>query len=305
MHTIAVTGATGSIGKQLAFSLLERGITVRAVGRHAGRLVPLTAKGAQARVGDLADTAFLAETFRGADAVFVMIPPNYGAADARGFQRQTAASLTDAIARAGVPRAVALSSLGGEVPSGTGPVAGLHDFEDSLKTISGLSLVFLRPAFFMENHLAGIPFIKSAGIYGGTIRADLAMPMVATRDIAAVAAELLATPTSSGRVVRYILGPRDYTHRETTAILGATIGKPDLAYAEFPASDYRNGMMGAGLSPSVADQIIELNDAINAGRLQAPRMTEATTPTTLEAFAREVFAPAYRGAPESAGDAHR
>lgn len=191
---------------------------------------------------------------------------------------------------------VALSSIGANLPSGTGPIVGLHDFEEMLKSIPKLSVVALRPAFFMENHLASIPLIKNAGINGSAARADVARAMIATRDIAAVAAEYLIAPAFDGYTVRELLGPRDYTYREATSILGAAIGKPDLAYVEFSYEDFHKGILGAGFSPSAADALVESTRAHNEGRIQSTvsRNESNTTPTTLEVFAREVFAPAYQ-----------
>ncbi|HEX9592118.1 MAG TPA: SDR family NAD(P)-dependent oxidoreductase [bacterium] len=293
---VTITGASGNIGKALAERLLQDGVTIRAAARHAERLAPLTAKGAEAWVGDLGDTAFLAEALRDAGAAFVMIPPHVDVPDLRADQRRIAASLAEALQTAGVSRVVALSSLGADLPSGTGPIAGLHEFEERLQAVPGLSVVALRPTFFMENHLASIDLIKSAGINGSAAGADVAMAMIATRDIAAVAAEYLLAPTFAGYAVRELLGPRDYTHREATAILGAAIGKPDLAYAEFSYEDFRNGLVGAGFSASVADAYVEMYLALNEGRIQraVTRTASNTTPTTLEEFAREVFVPAYQ-----------
>ena len=295
-HLVTVTGATGNIGRALADRLLQRGIKIRAVARQAEKLAPLAAKGAEARPGDIANTAFLTEAFRGAEAVFAMIPPHYRAPDLRAYHLRIAASLTEAMQVAGVPRVVALSSSGASRPSGTGPIADLHTFEERLTSTPRLSVVALRPTLFMEDHLDSIPLIKSAGINGSAARADVPLAMIATRDIAAVAAEYLMAPTFEGYVVRDLLGPRDYTHREATAILGAAIGKPDLAYVELSYEDFRQGLLGAGFSASAADAYVEMYTAINDGRIQSTVRREAsnTTPTTLEEFARQVFAPAYQ-----------
>lgn len=295
-HLFTLTGATGNIGKALAERLLQSGVKIRAVARNAEKLVPLTARGAEARVGYLENTAFLTEAFFGADAVFAMIPPHSNVPDLRADQLRIAASLAAALKAARVSRVVALSSSGASLPSGTGPIAGLHEFEKELKSIPGLSVVALRPTFFMENHLAAIHLIKSAGINGSAACADVALAMIATRDIAAVAADYLMTPTFGGYVVRELLGPRDYTHREASTILGAAIGKLDLAYVEVSYKDFRKGLLGAGFSASVADAYIEMYTAINEGRIQSTmsRNASSTTPTTLEEFARKVFAPAYQ-----------
>ena len=294
-HLVTITGATGHVGKALAEQLLQSGVKIRAVGRDANKLAPLTARGAEARAGDIENTAFLTEAVLGADAVFAMTPPNLNAPDLAAHQLRTAASLVEALKAAGVPRVVALSSAGASLPSGTGPIAGLHKFEELLKSVPGLSVIALRPTSFMENHLASIPLIKNAGINGGAARADVALSMIATRDIAAVAAEYLIAPAFNGYATRELLGPRDYTYREATSILGAAIGKPDLAYVEFSHEDFRNGLLGAGFSESVAGAFVEMFAAINEGRIQSTtsRNQSNTTLTTLEEFASEVFAPAY------------
>lgn len=294
-HLVTITGATGNIGKALAERLLQSGVKVRAVGRSAERLAPLTALGAVACIGEIENTVFLTEAFRGADAVFAMIPPQLNAPDLQAYQLQLATSLSEGLKKADVSRVVALSSAGANLPSGTGPIAGLYKFEALLKSTPKLSAVVLRPAFFMENHLASIHLIKSAGINGSAVHIDLALPMIATRDIAAAAAEYLMAPTFNGYTVRELLGPRNYTSREATSILGAAIGKPDLAYVEFSYEDFRNALLGAGFSASMADAFVEMETAFNEGRIQATvnRDESNTTPTTFEEFAREVFAPAY------------
>jgi uncharacterized protein YbjT (DUF2867 family) len=265
--------------------------------RNKEKFSALAEKGAEGRVGDLTDTTFLTEAFHGSDAVFAMIPPDPAASDIRADQRGIAERLIEAIKAAGVTHVVALSSIGGGLSEGTGPIAGLHDFEELLKPVPNLSVVVLRPTYFMENFLHSIPMIKSSGINGSTIRGDVPLAMIATRDIAAAAAEYLATPTFSGYTVHDLLGPRDYTFREATSIFGTAIGKPDLPYVEFPQVDYRKGLIGAGFSESVADAYVEMETAIDDGRIQATvtRNESNTTPTTLEEFARDTFAPTYQG----------
>jgi hypothetical protein len=67
---------------------------------------------------------------------------------------------------------------------------------------------------------------------------------------------------------------------------------------DFPYDDFRRGLLGAGCSESAVDAFTAFVEAANAGRFEEGLRRDAasTTPTTLEAFAREVFAPAYRRA---------
>ena len=289
-----VTGASGKVGGEVARRLLAAGKSVRAVARNVGNIKGL--KGAEVKAGALEDRAFLTEAFRGAAGVFAMVPPDYTASDMEARQHAVAESVTASLRDAGVTHAVSLSSIGAEVPAGTGPIAHLHAFEGLLNAVPGLNVVHVRATYFMENQLANIGIIKTAGISGGTLKANLSFPMTATRDIGAVVAEILGSPTFQGRSVRYVLGPREYTPAETTRILGAAIGRADLKYVEFPEADARQSMIGGGLSANVAELFLEMNRAINSGLVKGePRSAANTTPTTLEEFAKTVFAPAFAG----------
>ena len=76
-----VTGATGNTGSAVANHLLAEGKKVRGIGRSAERLQRLAQKGAEPFVADVTDSQALTRAFQGAEAVYVMIPPDYSAAD--------------------------------------------------------------------------------------------------------------------------------------------------------------------------------------------------------------------------------
>jgi uncharacterized protein YbjT (DUF2867 family) len=292
-----VSGASGNIGKAVALALLAQGKAVRVIGRAADKLAPLVAKGAEAAIGSLDDVAFLSKALAGARGAFLMIPPNHVAPDFPAYQRRISEAMAKAVAASGLRHAVSLSSIGAHQPAGLGPITGLHHHEQRLRQHAGVALLHLRPAFFMENHLATLPLIKGMGIYGSPIPADLVFPQIATRDIAAVVAKRLAALDFSGDSTLELLGPADLTMSATTRALGTAIGKPELPYVQFPYDDARKAMVGAGLSPSMADQYIEMHQGFAAG-LAAPaqaRSAATSTPTTITQFAKDVFAPAYHG----------
>lgn len=293
-----ICGATGNVGSRIAETLLAAGAPVRAIARERVRLGPLAAKGAEPWPGDLGETRFLAKAFAGARAAFVMIPPKHDAPDYRAYQNRIGETLASALSGAGVPRVVSLSSVGAHQSGGTGPIAGLHHVEARLDGLRDTAVVHLRPGYFMENHLWSIPLIRAQGRNGSLVRPDVPIPMVAAKDIAEEAARLLLEETFSGRSVRYLLGPRDLTLSAATRILGEAIGKPDLKYVQIFEEEARRGMDAAGMSRSVADAMIEMEHAFNAGTIRATqeRNAENTTRTTLEEFARTVFARAYQAA---------
>lgn len=293
-----ICGATGNVGSKIAGALLAGGEAVRVIGRERVRLGPLAGKGAEPFPGDIGDGAFLERAFAGARAAFVMLPPKYDAENVRDYQRHVAEAIVSALSKTRVPRVVALSSIGAHLTEGTGPILGLHELEAKLGGLRDAAVVHLRPAYFMENHLWSIPVIRTQGINGSPIRPDASIPMIATKDIADAAARLLRDGTVAGHSVRYLLGPRDMTMSEATRILGEAIGIPGLKYIQFPEGEVRKTMTGMGMSGSVVEAMLEMERGFNAGRIRPTRErdAESTTPTTLEEFARTVFARAYKTA---------
>ena len=296
MTRIAVTGATGQIGHALVAILRQQGHEVRAIGRSAERLAGVAALGAVPAVGSLDDPRFAAAAFRGADAVFAMHPPDYTHPDPDGRADRIIEAIGVGLQVARVRFAVSLSSIGAEQAAGNGPIAILHRLEQRLEQVPALSLVHLRPTWFFENFLMAIGLIHQTGANGGPWDPDVPVPMIATRDIAAVAAGLLTGPPPKETLVRELHGPRDHTLREATAILGAAIGKPDLAYVRVGDEEAKNGLTAIGLSPASASAIVEMIRGFSERRIGplAPRSAATTTPTGLEEFARTVFAPAFR-----------
>ncbi|HUK52412.1 MAG TPA: NmrA family NAD(P)-binding protein [Candidatus Binatia bacterium] len=292
----AITGATGNTGKVIAQKLLAAGQKVRVIGRSAEKLQPFAAQGAEVFTGSVDDAAAMTRAFTGASAVYAMLPPSMTSKDYRADQDRISDALAAAIAQAGVKYAVALSSVGADKPSKTGPVVGVRLLEQKLNAISGLNVLHLRPGYFMENLLPQIGVIRSMGMAAGPLKNDLPVPMIATRDIGEYAAERLARLDFSGQQSRELLGPADVTMKQAAAALGQAIGKPGLSYTHAPAIMLKPAMVAMGMSSNVVDLLLEMSDALNSGYMVAlePRTPENSTPTTIDWFAANVFAPAFQ-----------
>jgi uncharacterized protein YbjT (DUF2867 family) len=237
----------------------------------------------------------LARAFEGSAGAFLLIPPEYKAPDLRAWQNDLGARLSKAVTTAGV-RVVFLSNINADREEGTGSILGLHDMEERLNGLGIPEVTHLRPTMFMETHLMAIGPIARYGVYGGAFEPNTQLPMIATKDVGEIAAELLAGGAFGQRRIRALLGPRDYTMTEAARILGTAIGKPDLKYVQLPYDEVRKAMLGTGESASYADAVLELVRSFNEGRLRAmrqPRTAQNTTPTTLQEFADEVFRKAY------------
>jgi uncharacterized protein YbjT (DUF2867 family) len=222
-----------------------------------------------------------------------MLPP----ITSREDQKRESNAIAKALTKSGLRYAVQLSSYGAHVPEGTGPVTGLHSSEQKLNAIGSLNVLHLRAAYFMENNLAAISMIQGMGIFGHALLPDLKLPMMATRDVGNYAAQRLLDLEFSGKKTCELLGERDLSMAEATAIIARGIGKPDLRYVQFPYDQVQRVLEQTGMPPKKAAVYIEMFKAINAGVLaaQETRSRENTTPTSFEHFVQDVFAPAYHG----------
>ena len=291
-----VLGASGNTGHIVAKNLLARGQKVRAVGRNATHLQPLAAQGAEIFIGDVTDASALTKAFHQADSAYVMIPPDPTGADFRAFQERASDAIASAAQNAGVKNIVSLSSFGADKPSGTGPVVGLHNLEQKLNQIDGANVLHLRAGYFMENTLGQVGAIRMAGSAVGPVSPRLLLPMIATRDIGAAAADALVRLAFQGKQTQELHGQRDLDYSEAASIIGKAIGKPDLGYIQAPDNQVRTAMLQIGMSDNLAGLILEMAAALNSGHMRAleSRSTTNTTPTKFETFVAEAFVPAYQ-----------
>src|SRR6266849_3474725 len=288
-----ILGASGNTSSIVADFLLSKGKKVRVVGRDSGRLQRFVDKGVEAFTADLSDAAALTKAFSGARAAYLMLPP----LNSREEQERQSDAISKAVKESGLRYAVHLSSYSAHVSEGTGPVTGLHSSEQKLNAIGGLNVLHLRAAYFMENNLAAIDMIHEIGLFGHALLPDLKLPMIATRDVGDYAAQRLLDLDFSGKQTRELLGERDLSMTEATAVIARGIGKPDLRYQQFPYDQVKQVLTEMGVPPKGAAMYIEMFQAINAGVLaaQEPRSPQNSTPTSFEKFVQDVFAAAYHG----------
>lgn len=294
-----VIGASGNTGHVVARTLLSRGHKVRAVARMAARLQPLTSQGAEVFPCDITDSGQLIRALEGSEAAYVMIPPAITSSDVRTFQERVSDSIATAVAKAGVPFVVSLSSLGADKAAGTGPVVGLHNLEQKLNRIDRLNVLHLRAGYFMENTLGQVSAIRMMGSTAGPLRPDLKLAMIAARDVGTAAAEALLALDCKGKQTRELLGQRDLDMREVASLIGRAIGKPGLGYMQASDEQFRAALIHSGMSGNMADLILEMSKALNSGHMKSlePRHSKNTTPTSYEAFVAEQFLPRYQEQP--------
>ncbi|KAF2507030.1 NAD(P)H-binding protein [Flavobacterium zhairuonense] len=262
---ITISGSLGNVSKPLVQKLVASGHEVTVISSSSDRSEAIEALGAKPAIGSVSDVLFLEKSFAGADAVYVMTPPNMGGSNILANMTEAGNAFAKAIKNSDVKRVVMLSSIGADLPKGTGPIAGLYNIEKIYETLENTSITFLRAGFFYTNFYHDVPMIKGAGIIGSNFPASTVIPYVHPQDIATAVAEELEK-TGSGKNVRYIVSdvrkPGD-----AAKVLGEAIGKPDLPWIEFTDEQALNGMAQAGLPEEIAGLYTEMGTGLKSGAI--------------------------------------
>ncbi|MGZ3939097.1 MAG: NAD(P)H-binding protein [Flavisolibacter sp.] len=289
-----ITGAAGHISKPLSEKLLAAGHEVTVIGRNAENLKPLTDKGARPAIGSVEDVDFLKKAFAGADAVYLMVPPQYAGSDLDSY-RQLGTRYAEAIKANNIKYAVTLSSIGAHLPQGCGPVSGLYLEEQELNKLTDVNILHVRPGFFYLNFLGIIPMVKGMNIIGGNYGdGEAKMVFSHPNDIAAAIAQALLNLSFKGHSVQYLASDVRATS-EVARQIGTSIGKPDLPWIGFTDQQALDGMIQAGMPEGMAGQYAEMGNAMRTGRMWEDfwnKQPKEFGKTKLEDFAKE-FAAVY------------
>lgn len=291
---IIVTGSLGHISKPLVEKLTASKHDVTVISSSSARTAEIEALGAVAAVGSVSDQAFVTATFKGADAVYTMVPPTFAAANWKQHIAGIGKIYANAIAETGVKYVVNLSSMGAHMAEGCGPVSGLYFVEQALNALEGVNVKHLRPGFFFYNFLANTGMVKHMGIIGGNYGEGAKLVLANPADIADAAAEELLALSFTGKSVRYVASDEKTTD-EIATILGEAIGKPDLKWVNFSDEQTMGGMLQNGVPEDVAKNYAEMGAAMRSGEMASDYLKNQPVvfgKTVFEAFA-PVFAAVY------------
>jgi len=250
---------------------------VAAMTSRPGHTVP----GLRTVQGDFAQPDALVAAFQGFDTVFLLQPLT---------PRMVAFGLNAVAAAqaAGVKRIVR-SSGGGAASDSPFSLPRAHGTVDDAVRASGLAWTLLRPTSFMQNHLTyNTAAIRSGALYAP--HGDGATSLIDARDIAEVAALVLADPDAHLGRAYDLTGAQSLTDAEQMAIIAEAIGRP-VAYVDVPESAASEAMAGMGFPELLVDWVMSLNAIIKAGYAagQSPDVQSllGKAPRTFAAFARE------------------
>ncbi len=286
---IVVTTPTGNIGSKLSERLLEAGQDLVVVARDAAKVAALAERGAEVIVGSHADPEIMKLATQGADALFLVAPPNMVSEDLVSEYRNYAEAAAEAIRANKIDHVVHLSSVGAEKDGGTGPILGLHHNEKILAEVAE-NIVQLRPGYFMENTLWQAQSIQQAGSMFTSFQDDTPIPMIATADIAERAAELLTRSDWEGEKIVELQGPEDISYGQIAGILTEVLEKP-VAHTTVSSEQLKESLAQMGASAHIGDLFVELAEGVESKHVafQEPRGSETRTPTDYRQFAETVF----------------
>lgn len=275
---IIVTGSLGNISQPLTATLIARGHQVTVVSSDAKKQTAIEALGASAAIGSIADVDFLTNTFKGADAVYAMIPLSFTEPDLSAYMHRMAQNYAAALKEAGTKRIVVMSGWAADLVKGEN-VEHLFDGLDA-------SITIMRPGSFYTNFYQSIDLIKGKGLIGkfltlrysglwalltgktgllmGNYGGDDRIVFVSPKDIAdAVAEELLLQPKE--KTIRYV-GSEEMTCNEAAKIIGSAVGKPWLKWVLLPDKEMLQGLKMAKVPEKLAETLVEMQAAMHSGK---------------------------------------
>lgn len=268
---IVLTGSLGNISKPLTEELLQKGHAVTVISSTSERKSAIEALGAKAAIGTMQDVNFLSQTFKGADAVYLMetldhstfTDPNI---DIIAGITAIGRNYKQAVENSGVKNIVLLSSVGAHTNTGNGSLVMHYEVENILKQLpEEFHIKFMRPAGFFTNIYRSLKTIRQKGVIISNYGGDQKEPWVSPLDIAAAIAEEIEKPFT-GREVRYIASD-EVSPNEIAKVLGESIGNPELKWVEISDEELLNGMLAFGMNPQIAKGFVEMQAAQGTGTL--------------------------------------
>jgi uncharacterized protein YbjT (DUF2867 family) len=237
---ILVTTA-GKVGSETVRLLRERDVPVRVLVRDPAKAAALAEAGAEIAKGDLDVPAAIDDAMTGVSAV-VLVSPAVPAQEL---------NVVASAARAGTGHVVKATSKA----SADSPIARRRwqaEIEAGLAA-SGIPHTLLRSNAYMQNVLALAPAIAKTSSFGsaaGKGRSGL----VDARDVAAVAAEIAASPAAHAGQTYWLTGPGLISNYDVAAVLSKLLGRT-ITYRELTIEENTETMIRAG----VPEQIAQMN----------------------------------------------
>jgi uncharacterized protein YbjT (DUF2867 family) len=293
---IVVTTPTGNIGRQLLKLLLDSGEAVRVIAREPTRLAAEVRGRVEVVEGSHGDLATVNRAFQGARALLWIPPPSPRSASVEAAYLDFTRPACEALQRSGIERVVSVSALGRGSPLARN--AGLVTASLAMDDLLAATLVSFRALTapsFMDNMLRQAATLRERGVFFSPLAGDRKHPTCATRDIAAVAARLLADPSWRGQDSIPILGPEDLSCNDMAGIMSEVLGRP-IRFEQVSLQAFKAGLVARGTSEPMAQATADMMAAKDAGLDHAvARTADNASPTSFRSWCEQVLKPAVGG----------
>ncbi|MEU2104792.1 SDR family oxidoreductase [Nocardia sp. NPDC004085] len=255
--TVAVTGASGQLGRLVVESLLKVGSTpVVAIVRDPAKVADLAERGVDVRQADYGDADALNRALAGVDRVLLVSGNEFGA------RVEQHANVIRAAERAGV-ELLAYTSI----PAATGNpliLAQEHAGTEAVLAESTVPHTLLRNGWYWENYVGGLAHAVESGVLHGAA-GEGRVAGAARADYAEAAARVLTTDGRAGRVYE-LGGDERLTYAELAEAISEASGKP-VRYENLSQADYAAGLVAAGLPAQMAEALADADAGIAQGVL--------------------------------------
>lgn len=250
---LTVTGSLGNISRLLIEKLVANGHEVSVISSNTERAEEIKNLKAIPLIGSLEDAEFVSQSFKDADAVYTMVPPDFSVSNYYDFADGLHQNYVQAIELNNIQHVVNLSSIGVAM-AGIEPLTRYYDLEKKLDKIPGLNVVHLRPAMFYTNFYGSVALVKKQGIIGHNVGETVDLLMTHPSDIAETAFALLNSRSFTGRQIKYLISDIK-NGNEIAKILSNAVNKP-LMWVEFPDDALLAGLMQNGFSRDTAETLV-------------------------------------------------
>ncbi len=256
MPTIAVTAATGQLGRLVVQDLLDRGAEPVAVVRDAGKAAAILPAGAEVRVASYDDRGALEAALGGVDTVVLISGSEVG----QRVRQHTA--VVEAARAAGVTRVIYTSAPHADTTSLV--LAPEHKATEEVLVASGLGWTILRNNWYHENYTGQVAQAAESGVLLGSA-GEGRTASAARRDYAEAAAAVAVGEGHENRVYE-LAGDHAWTMPELAAAITEVTGRA-VEYRGLPSSEHLAALSAAGLDEGTAGFVVALDANVAEGAL--------------------------------------
>lgn len=291
MKKIAVTAATGNIGRRVAQQISLQGAEAVLLGQNHDRLTQLNISNSTQSVTDMSNSEQMIEATKGVDALFLLVPPVLNTTSLEEWYVKVTDAGIAAVNANKIKKVVLISSLGASTNPNLGTVSYCGAMEIAFDRLS-TNILALRPGYFMENFVQQVKSIRENGKFSFPFDGDHDIPFVSTDDIGDAAARYLLDETWTGHWKLNLMGPENITLKEVAAQLTTLTNKP-IEYVQQSFDELKAQLKTLGITDKVLQELVDLHNALGDqnGAYATPRTPEVSTHTIFEQFAEQKLLP--------------